>query len=225
MKKIVKEHAVLNLEMIRKFQEMEKVISVSCVVADAQERDNVMNSYMKPRSMDKKIIGPAFTVKLTPGDLIDYFEMFKHIKSGDVLVVDANGETETSVLGGLMSGLLKVAGVLGAVVDGAVRDTDEARMVGFPVYSKAVGPRSTHTPGSQRMEPYELNVPIICAGVIVKPGDLIVADEIGITVIPQETFEEVYPKAQKQAAIEEAARKEILEGKTIEELLAKFGRL
>jgi 3-hexulose-6-phosphate synthase/6-phospho-3-hexuloisomerase len=210
---------------LAKFREMEGVLSLSCVVADAQDRDNVMRSYMKPRTVHKKIIGPAFTVKLTAGDLIDYLDVFQHIKAGDALVVDAFGETETSVFGGLMAGLCRAAGVVGAVVDGSVRDTDEARMLEFPVYSKSVGPRSTHTPGSKRMTPYEFNTPIVCAGVMVSPGDLIVADEIGITVVPQPDMSKVYDKAKQQAALEEAARKEILKGKTIEELLAQFGRL
>jgi 3-hexulose-6-phosphate synthase/6-phospho-3-hexuloisomerase len=204
---------------------MEGVLSLSCVVADAQDRDNVMRSYMKPRTVEKKVIGPAFTVKLTAGDLIDYLDVFKHIKAGDVLVVDAFGETETSVFGGLMAGLCRAAGVIGAVVDGSIRDIDEARMLGFPMFSKAVGPRSTHTPGSQRMDPYEFNTPIVCAGVAVNPGDLIVADEIGVTVVPQQNLAKVYERAKQQAAVEEAARKEILKGKTIEELLAQFGRL
>jgi 3-hexulose-6-phosphate synthase/6-phospho-3-hexuloisomerase len=225
MKNIINAHANSDQNLIAKFREMEGVLSLSCVVADAQDRDNVMRSYMKPRTVHKKIIGPAFTVKLTAGDLIDYLDVFRQIKAGDVLLVDAFGETETSVLGGLMCGLCRAAGVVGAVVDGSVRDTDEARMLEFPVYSKAVGPRSTHSPGSQRMEPYEFNTPIVCAGVAVNPGDLIVADEIGITVVPQRDLARVYEKAKQQAAVEEAARKEILKGKTIEELLAQFGRL
>jgi regulator of RNase E activity RraA len=98
-------------------------------------------------------------------------------------------------------------------------------MLEFAVYSKAVGPRSTHTPGSKRMTPYEFNTSIVCAGVMVNPGDLIVADEIGITVVPQQDMSKIYDKAKQQAALEEAARNEILKGKTIDELLAQFGRL
>lgn len=225
MKKVIHPRPEVNQVLINKFKDMEQVLSLSCVVGDAQERNQIMRSDMKPRSVNKKIIGPAFTVKLTPGDLIDYLEVFNHIQEGDVLVVDAFGETETSVLGGLMCGLCKAAGVAGIIVDGSVRDTDEARLLDVPVISKSVSPRSTHSPGSQRTEPFEFNTTIVCGGVVVKPGDLIVGDEIGVTVVPHDDLEEVYIKAKNQAAVEEAARNEILKGKTADELLAQFGRL
>jgi len=225
MKKVIMEHAVVKDEMVEKFSAMRNVLSLSCVVADAQERDNVMNSYMKMRTVNKKIIGPALTVKIDTGDLVDCLDIFRVAKPGDVVVVDAFGETETSIWGGLMSGLCKAAGVVGAIVDGAIRDTDESVLLEFPVVSKSVVPRSTHSPYSQRMEPIKINIPVICAGVIVKPGDLIIADEIGVTVVGQENWEEVYIKAKEQAEREEETRTEILKGKTIGELLEKFGRL
>ena len=225
MKKVINAHAKVNQPMIDKFKAMENVLSLSCVVADAQERDNVMRSDIKFRTVNKKIIGPAFTVRLTPGDLIDYLEVFKHLRAGDVLVVDAFGETETSVLGGLMASLCKALNVAGCVVDGSVRDTDEAAKIDFPVASKSVSPRSTHSPYSERTVPLEFNVNIVCGGVIVKPGDLIVADEIGVVVVPQEDLEKVYPKARAQADREEAQRTDIAGGATAEQLLAKYGRV
>jgi len=116
-------------------------------------------------------------------------------------------------------------GVAGAVVDGAIRDTDETRDLGFFIFSKAIVPRSTHTPYSGRMEPIEINVPIQCAGVVVRPGDLVLADEVGVVVIPLENAAEVLEKAREQAVKEEMTRAKIREGKTVEELLAEFGRL
>lgn len=225
MKRIIKDHAVVDQTWIQKFVELNDVLSLSCVVADAQQRDNVMRSDIRMRTVDKKIIGPAFTVKLTPGDLVDYLDVFKHIRQGDVLVVDAFGETETSVLGGLMASLCVAIGVVGAVVDGSVRDTDEARMIGFPVASKSVSPRSTHSPYSQRTEPLEFNTRIVCGGVVVEPGDLIVADEIGITVVPRADLSTVYEAAKQQADREELQRADIRSGATAEQLLAKYGRV
>ncbi|HML38290.1 MAG TPA: RraA family protein, partial [Bacillota bacterium] len=78
---------------------------------------------------------------------------------------------------------------------------------------------------SGRKEPIEINTPIVCGGVIVRPGDLVVADEIGVTVAPSESLEEIYGKVKEQAEKEEATRAEILKGATVEELLAKFGRI
>jgi 3-hexulose-6-phosphate synthase/6-phospho-3-hexuloisomerase len=90
-------------------------------------------------------------------------------------------------------------GVVGAVVDGAIRDTDEIRDLGFHIHSKAIVPRSTHSPFSGRMEPIEVNVPIQCAGVIVHPGDIVMADEVGVTVIPLNRAKEVLAAARLQA--------------------------
>lgn len=225
MKKIIHAHAPVNQEMVAKFQGLADVLSLSCVVADAQERHNVMRSDMKMRTVNRKIIGPAVTVKILTGDLVDCLDIFKVVQAGDVVVVDAYGDTETSIWGGLMSGLCRAAGVAGAVVDGAVRDTDESRLLDFPVVSKAVVPRSTHTAYTQKMDPIEINGVICCGGVVVRPGDLIVADEIGVTVVPREEMAQVYALAKEQAEKEEATRKEILRGATIDELLAKFGRL
>ncbi len=225
MKRTVNEHAKVNQELINKFRAMENVLSLSCVIGDAQERDNVMRSDIKMRTVNKKIIGPALTVKLTPGDIVDPLVIFGQAQPGDAIVIDAFGETETSIWGGLMTGLCKAAGIVGAVIDGSMRDTDETRMLDFPVASKSVSPRASHTAYSGRKEPIEVNVPIVCGGVVVKPGDLIVADEIGVVVAPQEDLEKIYKKAKEQADKEEATRVEILRGATLEELLKKFGRI
>jgi regulator of RNase E activity RraA len=124
-----------------------------------------------------------------------------------------------------MAGLCKQKGIAGAIVDGAIRDIDEIRDLGFPVFSRAVIPRSTHSPYSGRLEPIEVNVPITCGGVLVRPGDLVLADEIGVVVIPQEEAGEVLTRARQQAEKEEKTRQWIRAGKTVEEILQAFGRL
>lgn len=226
MRKIINQRArVPDAEILQGFRDLLKVYSPSCVVADAQERAGVMHSYMKPLTSDTRFVGPALTVRLEPGNQVDCLDALSVAQEGDVIVVDAAGETETSIWGGLMAGLCKMKGVVGAVVDGAIRDTDEIRDLGFFIFSKAIVPRSTHTPYSGRMEPIEVNVPIQCAGVIVNPGDIVLGDEIGVTVVPLEHAMEVLEKAREQADKEEQTRARIREGKTVEELLAEFGRL
>jgi 3-hexulose-6-phosphate synthase/6-phospho-3-hexuloisomerase len=212
-------------EILQGFNDLLKVYSPSCVVADSQERAGVMRSYIRPLTSDIRFVGPALTVRLEPGNQVDCLDALAVAQPGDVIVVDAAGETETSIWGGLMSGLCKMKGVVGAVVDGAIRDTDETRDLGFFIFSKAIVPRSTHTPYSGRMEPIEINVPIQCAGVLVRPGDLVLGDEIGVVVIPLENAAEVLEKARQQADQEEKTRAKIREGKTVEQLLAEFGRL
>ncbi len=225
MKKIIKPRPAIDENLIKPFRDMSDVLSLSCVVGDSMERDNLMHPYMKPKAADKVIIGPAITVKLTAGDIVDCLDVFEVAKPGDVIVIDAFGEIETSIWGGLMSGIARNAGVVGAIIDGSCRDTDEAKMLEFPISAKSVGPRAAHTAYSGRKEPIEINTPIVCGGCIVNPGDLIVADEIGVAVVPYDQLEEVYKKAREQADKEIATREEILKGATVDELLNKFGRI
>lgn len=212
-------------EVLAGFKALLAVYSPSCVVADSQERMGVMHSALRPLTTSTRFVGPALTVQLEPGNQVDCLDALSVAQAGDVVVVDAAGETETSIWGGLMSGLCQMKGVVGAVVDGGIRDTDETRDLGFMIFSRSIVPRSTHSPYSGRMEPISINVPIQCGGVIVKPGDIVLADEIGVVVIPLESSAEVLKKAQEQAEKEERTRAKIREGKTVEELLAEFGRL
>lgn len=226
MRKIIKpREKIPDPEILQGFKDLLKVYSPSCVVADAQARAGVMRSYMRPLTTNTRFVGPALTVRLEPGNQVDCLDALSVAQKGDVIVVDAAGETETSIWGGLMAGLCLMKGVVGAVVDGAIRDTDEIRDQGFFIFSKAIVPRSTHTPYSGRMDPIEINVPIQCAGILVNPGDLVLGDEIGVTVVSLENAAEVLAAARAQAEKEELTRAKIRAGKTLEELLAEFGRL
>jgi 3-hexulose-6-phosphate synthase/6-phospho-3-hexuloisomerase len=225
MKMNIQPRPEIDERLIAPYRAMDDVLSLSCVISDAVERECTMHPDMKPRGADQKIIGPAITVKLTAGDIVDCLCVFDVAKPGDVIVIDAFGEPNTSIWGGLMSGLARNEGVVGAVIDGSCRDTDEARLLGFPVTSRYVGPRAAHTATSGRKEPIEVNVPIVCGGIIVNPGDLVVADEIGVTVVPYHKLEEVYQKARKQADNEIASREAILKGARVEDLLRDFGRI
>lgn len=211
-------------KLVERYREVARCYSASCVFADVQKRGGVMHSGMKP-IFKGKAVGPALTVKLSPGDLQDPLAALRVAQPGDVVVVDAGGETETSVFGGLMGSLFKNRGVQGAIIEGACRDTDELTDMGFILFSRAVTARGTHTMFSGRKEDVELNVPIVCGGVVVNPGDMIVADEIGITVVPRANIEPVLKAAKEQADREEATRKRIAEGKTFEQLLEEFGRI
>jgi len=218
-------HAEVDWEVVEGFKKLLPTYSISCVVADAQERSGVMHSQIKLIDRSKKFVGPALTVKLYPGDLVDPLYALSVAQPGDVIVVDACGETETSVWGGLMANLCMQKGIAGAIVDGSIRDTDEIRDLGFPIASRGVVPRSTHSPYSGRIDTLEINVPITCGGVVVNPGDIIIADEIGVTVVSKERAREVLLRAQALAEQEELTRKRIKEGKSLEELLKEFGRL
>ena len=146
-------------------------------------------------------------------------------KPGDMIVVDAGGETETSVCGGLMGGLAKNRGIRGMVVDGAGRDIDELEEIDWPIWTRAITARGPHTMFSGRKEELSINVPIACGGVPVRPGDFVVADTIGVVVVPMEKAESVLQLAKEQADREQITRKWVAKGKTVEDLLREFGRI
>ncbi len=210
--------------LVDQYREVARCYSASCVFADVQKRGGVMHSGMKP-IFPGKAVGPALTVRLSPGDLQDPLAALHAAQPGDVVVVDAAGETETSVFGGLMGSLFRNLGVAGAIIDGACRDTDELRDIGFLVFSRAVTARGTHTMFSGRKDDVALSVPVQCGGIVVHPGDIIVADEIGVTVVPLADAAAVLPLAREQAEREEATRQRIREGRSFEQLLEEFGRI
>jgi regulator of RNase E activity RraA len=224
VRKIVNELERPDEALVSGFRELLPRYSPSCIVSDVMERARTLRSDIRP-VVPGRFVGPALTVRLYPGDLVDCLDALKVARAGDAIVVDAAGETETSIWGGLMAGLCLKLGVVGAVVDGAIRDIDEIRDLGFPIFSRAVVPRSTHSPYSSRLEPIEVNVAITCGGSLIDPGDIILADEIGVVAVPQAEAAEVLRLALEQAEREEATRRLIAAGKTVDELLAEFGRL
>jgi 3-hexulose-6-phosphate synthase/6-phospho-3-hexuloisomerase len=224
MRRIVNELERPDEALVDGFRELLSRYSPSCIVSDVMERARTLRSDIRP-VVPGRFAGPALTVRLAPGDLVDCLDALKVAGPGDVVVVDAAGEMETSIWGGLMAGLCLKRGVAGAVVDGAIRDIDEIRDLGFPIFSRAVVPRSTHSPYSSRLEPIEVNVRITCGGALVDPGDIVLADEIGVVAVPRAEAEDVLARARMQAEQEEATRRLIAEGKTVDELLAEFGRL
>ena len=112
-------------------------------------------------------------------------------QAGDIIVVDAGGDLNTSVCGGLMGGLAMNRGIRAMIVDGAGRDTDELEEINWPIWTRAITPRGTHTMFSQRKEELSINVPIQCGSTLVNPGDFIVADLMGVVVIPLNEAEEL----------------------------------
>lgn len=210
--------------LLEKFDKVLQCYSAAAVFADVQYRTGVMDSGIKP-AFRAKVTGQALTVQLSKGDLVDPLKALEMGQKGDVIVVDAGGDRNTSVCGGLMGGLAINRGIRGMVIDGAGRDTDELEDIDWPIWTRAITPRGTHTMFSNRKEELSINVPIQCGGVVVNPGDFIVADLMGVAVIPLARAEEVVKQAQEQADREEETRKWVAKGKTIEDLLKEFGRI
>ena len=217
-------HFERNPELLKKFDKVLSALSAAAIFADVQYRTGVMDSAIKP-AFRSKVTGQAVTVQLSKGDLVDPLKALEMGQQGDVIVVDAGGDLNTSVCGGLMGGLAQNRGIRGMIVDGAGRDTDELEEIDWPIWTRAITPRGTHTMFSERREELSINVPIACGGVVVNPGDFIVADLMGVVVVPLESAEEVVRLAQEQADREVATRAWVAQGKTVEDLLNEFGRI
>jgi regulator of RNase E activity RraA len=211
-------------DLLARFDAVLPSYSVSAIFADVMYRQNIMHSAIKP-AFKAKTCGQAITVQLSGGDLVDPLRALEMGQPGDVIVVDAGGDTEVSVCGGLMGGLAKNRGIRAMIVDGAGRDIDELEDIHWPIWTRAITPRGTHTMFSGRKEELSINVPIACGGVLVRPGDFIVADTLGVVVVPLEKADELLTLAAEQAEREQKTREWVALGKTVEDLLAEFGRI
>ena len=145
-----------------------------------------------------RIAGPAFTVRTARHDNLMLHAAIYLAEPGDVIVVAA-GDAEMAVAGGNVCAVAQRRGVVGFVIDGVIRDVAESRANAFPVFARGVSP----IPGGKD-GPGEINAPITCGGVRVTPGDVLVADEEGIVVVPGARAAEVLAKAQAKAAADAA---------------------
>ncbi len=130
--------------------------------------------------------GPALTVWTKPGDILYVLKAPDLARPGDVLVVDSGGRTDAAVLGDIVSGVLSRAGVVGTVVDGAIRDVDGIDEVGTPTFARAAHPATGSTEG-----PGAINVTVQVGGVVVHPGDVVRGDASGVVVVAREHLDEV----------------------------------
>jgi RraA family protein len=138
-----------------------------------------------------RLCGPACTVKVFPGDNLMVHKSLDVARPGDVVVVDAGGSTLNAVLGDLVSMKARHRGIAGFVVDGMIRDLPGIRELGFPVFARGVT-----SIGPLHRGPGEINFPICCGGVVVNPGDLVIADTAGIVIVPREIIAELLQRLQ-----------------------------
>jgi regulator of RNase E activity RraA len=145
-----------------------------------------------------RILGPACTVRVYPGDNLMVHKSLDIAKPGDVLVIDAGSSMMNGVLGDLISNKARHRGIQGCVVDGLIRDLPEIRELGdFPVFARGVSPI-----GPLHRGPGEINYPICAGGIVVHPGDIIVGDLNGVVVVPQAIAGELLGRLRARAARE-----------------------
>jgi RraA family protein len=144
-----------------------------------------------------RLAGPAFTIEVRAGDNLMIHAAMAMAKPGDVLVIDGKGDTSCALMGALMINACKVLGLGGIVIDGAVRDTDELRELGFPVFAVGANPN-----GPTKFIPGRINWPVSAGGISISPGDLVVGDADGVVVVEREKAASLLPLAVKKVADE-----------------------
>jgi regulator of RNase E activity RraA len=175
-----------------------------------------------PRTPGKSIVGPALTLQFMPKreDLYgedEYTDPEKqlhrhvlyHAQAGDVVVVDARGDMGSGVFGEMMLTYFKGRGGVGVVIDGCIRDYPKAKDLGLGFWLRGVTP-NFHT--QTNIMPFAVNVPVACGGVLVMPGDIIVADDDGVVVVPIRLAPELLAKASEHAEWEEFSKLKLSEG-------------
>jgi 4-hydroxy-4-methyl-2-oxoglutarate aldolase len=177
-------------------------------VHEAQTRTGLMRPYMRPIYPSAKAGGSAITISCHPGDNLMIHAAIEFCKEGDILVVSTTSESTDGMFGELLAESSRAHGVVGLVIDAGVRDVTDLTAMQYPVWSKAVSAQGTvkATAGS-------VNVPIMCAGAIVRPGDIIVADADGVVVVKRETAAEVARLASERFEKELKNRSELKAGK------------
>lgn len=154
-------------------------------ISDILNRMYTMSPDIRNIVNDQLLVGPALTVKVFPGDNLMVHKALDAAMPGDVVVVDTSGSQRNAVLGDLVTNKAKHRGIAGFIVDGLVRDLPGLKEADLPVYARGVTPF-----GPLHRGPGELNYSVSCGGIVVNPGDIVVADSSGIAVVRREVAED-----------------------------------
>jgi 4-hydroxy-4-methyl-2-oxoglutarate aldolase len=176
-------------------------------VHEAQGRSGLLRPYMRPIYPTARVAGPAVTVSCQPGDNLMIHASIEVCHPGDILVVVTTSESTDGMFGELLGVSCQAHGIAGLIIDAGVRDTAELATMSFPVWAKAVSAQ-----GTVKSTAGDVNIPVVCAGAMINPGDVIVADADGVVVVPREKAGHVAQASEQRIAKEERSRQRLRTG-------------